>query len=62
MAEDARPREYMARGIYGQYLYINGGAQTVIALTAVDPAFRATEVKDANLAMFRAIADSLQGE
>jgi CubicO group peptidase (beta-lactamase class C family) len=60
--EDARPREYMARGIYGQYLYIDEQAQTVIALTAVDPAFRTAQAKAGTLAMFRAITDSLQGE
>jgi hypothetical protein len=52
----------MARGIYGQYLYIDEQAQTVIALTAVDPAFRTAQAKAGTLAMFRAITDSLQGE
>ncbi|MFK7868593.1 MAG: serine hydrolase domain-containing protein [Roseobacter sp.] len=54
-----RPREYMARGIYGQYLYINDIADVVIAVTAVDPDFRADAVKSSNVAMFRLIADTL---
>ncbi|MEM6887262.1 MAG: serine hydrolase [Pseudomonadota bacterium] len=56
---DARPREYMARGIYGQYLYINEEADTVIALTAVDPAYRQRATVEENLAMFREIADAI---
>lgn len=54
-----RPREYMARGIYGQYLYINEPAEVVIALTAVDPGFRAEAVKTSIIEMFRQIADKL---
>lgn len=57
MPRDARPREYIGRGIYGQYLYINEQADTVIALTAADPAFREREIQDENMAWFRAIAD-----
>lgn len=55
--QDARPREYMARGIYGQYLYINEGAGVVIALTAVDPAFRGDAALQENVDMFRRVAD-----
>lgn len=56
---DARPREYMGRGVYGQYLYINAPAGVVIVLTAADPKFRGKTAQRENLAMFRAIADSL---
>lgn len=56
--QDARPREYMARGIYGQYLYIHEETATVIALTAADPEFRSDAVKSQMIAMFRRIADS----
>jgi CubicO group peptidase (beta-lactamase class C family) len=55
--QDARPREYMARGIYGQYLYINEGAGVVIALTAADPAFRGDAALQENVDMFRRVAD-----
>ncbi|WP_299402972.1 serine hydrolase [uncultured Roseobacter sp.] len=61
MPRDARPREYMGRGIYGQYLYINEEAGVVIALTAADLQFRDQTVQRQNVAMFRDIADSLQG-
>ncbi len=52
----ARPREYMGRGIYGQYLYINEPQGTVIALTAADPDFRDRKIQDEHLSYFRRIA------
>ena len=57
MPRDARPREYMGRGIYGQYLYINEAAELVVALTAVDPDFRDRHIQDEQIGYFRAIAD-----
>ena len=57
MPRDARPREYMGRGIYGQYLYINEEKDVVIALTAADPDFRARDIQRAHINWFRAIAD-----
>lgn len=59
MPRDARPREYMGRGIYGQYLYINETANVVIALTAADPEFRDRAIQRENIEWFRRIADSL---
>lgn len=61
MARDARPREYMGRGIYGQYLYINEGQGVVIVLTAADLLFRDPVVQRQNIALFREITDGLQG-
>ena len=58
MPPDARPREYLGRGIYGQYLHINEGAGVVIALTAADPMFRESAVQQENIDLFRRIADS----
>jgi CubicO group peptidase (beta-lactamase class C family) len=58
---DAMPREYMGRGIYGQYLYINEAEEVVIALTAADPAFREREIQDQNVAAFRQITAALKG-
>ena len=58
MPRDARPREYMGRGIYGQYLYINEEAGVVVALTAADPAFRDRTIQNENIRWFRAIADT----
>lgn len=60
MPRDARPREYMGRGIYGQYLYINEEKNVVIALTAADPDFRAREIQREHIGWFRAIADGRQ--
>ncbi|MGD9293551.1 MAG: serine hydrolase [Roseobacter sp.] len=59
MPRDARPREYMGRGIYGQYLYINETANVVITLTAADPEFRDRAIQRENIEWFRRIADSL---
>ncbi|MDW3224880.1 MAG: serine hydrolase [Paracoccaceae bacterium] len=59
---DARPREYMGRGIYGQYLYINEEAGVVIALTAADLQFRDSAVQRQNITLFRETADGLQGD
>ncbi|SFR38906.1 serine hydrolase domain-containing protein [Litoreibacter janthinus] len=51
--------EFMARGVYGQYIYINRPLGVVIATNAADRKFRETGVSDANVAMFRAIANAL---
>ena len=51
--------EYMARGIYGQYIYINQPKGVVIATTAADKKFREAGVADQNIAIFRAIAAAL---
>lgn len=59
MPGDARPREYMGRGIYGQYLYINEERGVVIVLTAADPQFRDKDVQRRNVGMLRAIANGI---
>ena len=51
--------EYMGRGIYGQYIYVDQSKGVVIATTAADRQFREDGVDDQNVAIFRAIADSL---
>ncbi|MGC3939301.1 serine hydrolase domain-containing protein [Roseobacter sp. EG26] len=56
---DARPREYMARGIYGQYLYINEVQGVVIVVTAADRQFRDRDIQRQNIDILRTIADSL---
>jgi CubicO group peptidase (beta-lactamase class C family) len=53
---DASPREYMARGVYGQYIYINEPLGTVIVTTGADRAFREDGIDRANVEMFRQIA------
>lgn len=51
--------EFMARGIYGQYVYVNRAKGVVIATNAADRNFRDEGVADENVAIFRAIANSI---
>lgn len=53
--------EALARGIYGQHLYLAPGQGVVIAVTAGDPKFRAPGVLDQNLTAFRSIVAQLAG-
>ncbi|MFK7836629.1 MAG: serine hydrolase domain-containing protein [Sulfitobacter sp.] len=55
----AEQGEYMARGIYGQYIYIDTAREVVIATNAADRKFRESGVSTQNIAIFRAIAESL---
>ncbi|MFT6676896.1 MAG: CubicO group peptidase (beta-lactamase class C family) [Sulfitobacter sp.] len=50
---------YMARGVYGQYLYIDTARNVVIATTAADRKFRDNGVSRQNVDIFRLIAESL---
>lgn len=59
LASDARPGEYFARGIYGQYIYINSKNGVVIAVNSVDREFEEDGSFEQNFAMFREIADGL---
>jgi len=54
---DARDGEYMARGIYGQYVYINPKRETVVAITAADLGFREDGAFEDALQMLRRLAD-----
>ena len=51
--------QFMARGIYGQYIYIDRPRGVVIAVNAADRQFREDGVNEQNIAMFRAIAEAL---
>ncbi len=51
--------EYMARGIYGQYIYVNRPLGVVIATTAADKKFREAGVSAQNIAIFRKIAEGI---
>lgn len=53
------PGEVMARGVYGQYVYIDRSRDIVIVVNAADRKFRETGVRDQNVEMFRQIATSL---
>ena len=51
--------QFMGRGIYGQYIYIDQSRGVVIAVNGADRAFRTDGVADSNVAMFRQIAEGL---
>jgi len=55
----AEPGQFMGRGIYGQYLYIDTPRGVVIAVNGADRAFREDGVNERNVAMFRQIAEAL---
>ena len=57
--QGAAPGEYMARGVYGQYVYIDTARAVVIATNAADRNFRQDGVTEENIAIFRRIAASL---
>ncbi|WP_299732754.1 serine hydrolase [uncultured Tateyamaria sp.] len=52
---DANDGEFMGRGIYGQYLYIDQAAGVVVVTTAADRQFREDGVSESNINMFREI-------
>ena len=55
----AAPGTYMARGIYGQYIYIDTANDVVIATNAADRKFREAGVSKANINIFRTIAEGI---
>ena len=57
--KDAQGREYLGRGIYGQYIYIDEDRGVVIVTNAADRQFREKGVDRGNIEMFRIIARSL---
>ncbi len=59
MPRDGRQGEFLARGVYGQYIYINRPLGVVIATNAADRKFREGGVGDQNIAIFRAIAEGI---
>ncbi|MCV2894526.1 serine hydrolase domain-containing protein [Lentibacter sp. XHP0401] len=60
MPADARQGEFFARGVYGQYIYINQPLGVVIAINSADKNFRDAGVTLSNIAMFRALAEATQ--
>ena len=60
--QGAHETEYLGRGIYGQYLYIDEKAGVVIVVTSADRAFRETGVHDENIAMLRALTAHVSPE
>lgn len=57
--KDSTGREYLARGIYGQYIYVNETEAAVIVVNATNAQFRAPGVDPSNVEMFRAITRGL---
>ena len=62
MPVDGAPGQFMGRGIYGQYIYIDKEAHVVIVPTAADPLFREPEIIEQNMNMFRQVVAASQGE
>tara|TARA_R100000935_G_scaffold2689_2_gene7175 strand:+ start:1721 stop:2893 length:1173 start_codon:yes stop_codon:yes gene_type:complete len=60
--QGATEGEFMARGVYGQYIYINRADGVVIATNAADRKFREAGVSDQNIAIFRQISAALGGK
>lgn len=56
---DAPEGEYFARGIYGQYIYVDTSRNVVIASNGADRGFRSEGAHLSNIKMFRAIAASM---
>ncbi|KZY25443.1 6-aminohexanoate hydrolase [Sulfitobacter sp. HI0040] len=57
--QGAAEGEYMARGVYGQYIYVDTARNVVIAVNSADRGFREPGVSESNIAIFREIAESL---
>ncbi|UWP97886.1 serine hydrolase domain-containing protein [Aliiroseovarius crassostreae] len=56
IAPDAPKGEYFARGIYGQYIFIDTNRDVVVAVNAADRGFREQGAHEANIDMMRKIA------
>ena len=59
--KDARDGEFFGIGVYGQYIYIDRPRGVVIAMNSSDRLFKESGVTDGNIAMFRRIAETLEG-
>lgn len=55
----SEPGQFLAQGVYGQYIYVDRTRDVVIVTTAADRSFREPGVGDQNIAIFRRIAESL---
>lgn len=54
--------QFMARGVYGQYIYIDRPRGVVIAVNSADRGFREEGVRFAHVDMFREIAEALDDQ
>ncbi|PCH67372.1 MAG: 6-aminohexanoate hydrolase [Rhodobacteraceae bacterium] len=55
----AQPGQFLARGVYGQYIYFDQSRGLLIVTTGADRLFKEPGVSQANIAMFRSIAQNL---
>ncbi|WP_170440519.1 serine hydrolase domain-containing protein [Ruegeria arenilitoris] len=55
----AHDGEFLARGVYGQYMYFDQSRDVLIVATGADRKFREPGVNEQNIEMFRKIAQSL---
>ncbi|SDE38958.1 serine hydrolase domain-containing protein [Ruegeria marina] len=55
----AHPGEFLARGVYGQFIYFDQPRGVVIVTTAADRGFRDPGAYDSNIEMFRKIVKNL---
>lgn len=60
--KDGGTNEFLARGIYGQYIFVDKARRVVIAAHSADRLFREAGVDDGNIAVFRGIAQAISGE
>ncbi|MDA5095528.1 serine hydrolase [Aliiroseovarius sp. KMU-50] len=58
IAPDAPEGEYFARGIYGQYIFIDSARDVVIVLTSADRKFREPGAHRSNIEMFRLLSET----
>lgn len=57
---DAVPGEFLARGVYGQYVYVNQPAEVVVAINSADRDFLEAGAFGETLTMFRQLAADLE--
>lgn len=58
--QGAASGEFLAQGIYGQFIYVNRAAGVVIAANGADKGFTTAGVEAQNIAMFRTLTAALE--
>ena len=56
---EGKQHEFMAIGVYGQWIYVNPSKQVIIVKTSADPDFMAKGYELKHVEFFRAIADGI---
>lgn len=56
---EGKQGEFMAIGVYGQWIYVNPSKQVIIVKTSADPDFMAENYELKHVEFFRAIADGI---